>query len=590
MAIWFLRDNATTVVGNGTVGWSAVTPWAQNTPITAGALRRQTAPTLNSERVFVAIVSGTTNINTEPSWALGKGARTNADGTVSWQEVTGNAAVNGDTQSVPSSSTLRSTAMTIGRIIYDNSRTHFFIASVAGTTANVAGDPNFNTTTLGQTTTDGTVTWIYIGTSFANWAAPHARMIQAAGTTWAAAGDDIRVADDHNETSATLINNALGGTAPLPLNVYCITRNTVMPTAADLRSDPYSQSPACAQMATTGANNLTFASGFVNFYGIVFYCGTGNVVNTPSFNSRGRLERCSLRLPGTNGSFWTLPAGGECIDCSLGVANAASAIRGASGSRVKWMAGTAPAVLLYSGLVAPSLLVSAAVNGELVLDGLDFSNLTGSTTLIGAGAISFKGIVINCKLSSTVVLSPTITDRMQYNDFIACGSGSGNSLMQRRYRYEGTLTESVINRTGGSTDGVTPFSWSVVTNTNPRWMNPFETFPLSIYNDTVGSPITVTIHATLTGAMPLNDDIWIEVEYLSDATYPVTLIATSTKSTYLDVGTAYSADSSSSWSGGNQPFAMSVNITPQMRGNITVRVKIAKASTTFFIDRKIYLS
>jgi hypothetical protein len=64
------------------VGYAAITAWATGASIAAGALRRQlAAPAVNNERVFVAIVGGTTHATTEPTWTLTRGAKT-TDNTV----------------------------------------------------------------------------------------------------------------------------------------------------------------------------------------------------------------------------------------------------------------------------------------------------------------------------------------------------------------------------------------------------------------------------------------------------------------------------------------------------------------------------
>src|SRR6185369_16090267 len=77
------------------VGYAAVTARPQNTAVAAGVLRRQfTAPAVGSERVFVCIIAGTTANVTDATWVLTRGAKT-TDGTATWMECTGQAALNG---------------------------------------------------------------------------------------------------------------------------------------------------------------------------------------------------------------------------------------------------------------------------------------------------------------------------------------------------------------------------------------------------------------------------------------------------------------------------------------------------------------
>ena len=55
----------------------------------------------------------------------------------------------------------------------------------------------------------------------------------------------------------------------------------------------------------------------------------------------------------------------------------------------------------------------------------------------------------------------------------------------------------------------------IVTTANAQWLRPFQAEPYAIWNATTGATVTVTVYGTINaGAVPNNDDIWIEVEYL----------------------------------------------------------------------------
>lgn len=120
--------------------------------------------------------------------------------------------------------------------------------------------------------------------------------------------------------------------------------------------------------------------------------------------------------------------------------------------------------------------------------------------------------------------------------------------------------------------------------------DPVELFPMAVWNSVVGSPVTVTLYGTVSGQIPNNDDIWMEVEYCGDAFSPLTSIATTTKANYLATPTPYNADLTSVWSSGSNPYTMVATITPQQVGYIYVRIKAAKSAVQYSIDRKAYLS
>ena len=78
--------------------------------------------------------------------------------------------------------------------------------------------------------------------------------------------------------------------------------------------------------------------------------------------------------------------------------------------------------------------------------------------------------------------------------------------------------ETTIVRTGGASDGTTPISWKIVTTANCNYSMPFECPPIAIWNDTTGSAVTATVEGIWGGgAVPNDDEVWLEVEYLGDA-------------------------------------------------------------------------
>jgi hypothetical protein len=119
---------------------------------------------------------------------------------------------------------------------------------------------------------------------------------------------------------------------------------------------------------------------------------------------------------------------------------------------------------------------------------------------------------------------------------------------------------------------------------------PFECPPIAIWNDTTGSAKTATIEGIWGGgAVPLDSDIWIDVEYLGDAASP--------QGSFVNDGTpdllstaANQTSSSATWGGSTTKFKLNVTFTPQQKGWIYARVKCAKPSSTFYIDPLVTLT
>jgi hypothetical protein len=89
----------------------------------------------------------------------------------------------------------------------------------------------------------------------------------------------------------------------------------------------------------------------------------------------------------------------------------------------------------------------------------------------------------------------------------------------------------------------------------------------------------------------LNDEIWMDVQYLGDSGSPLASFKSTSKSHPLATGAAVASDGST-WNGGGSgagwtPFKLVATLTapqPQQKGYIYVNVRAAKASTIYYID------
>jgi len=97
---------------------------------------------------------------------------------------------------------------------------------------------------------------------------------------------------------------------------------------------------------------------------------------------------------------------------------------------------------------------------------------------------------------------------------------------------------------------LTPYSWKIVTTANCSFAMPFEAPPVGIWNDTVGTPRTATIEGIWPGgAPPMDDECWVEVEYLNSNSSPQASFAADCKADLLATAAAQTA-STVEWGGG----------------------------------------
>jgi hypothetical protein len=135
---------------------------------------------------------------------------------------------------------------------------------------------------------------------------------------------------------------------------------------------------------------------------------------------------------------------------------------------------------------------------------------------------------------------------------------------------------------------VTPLSWKFETNSAANRIIPLVSEEMVAWIDDAGVSKTVTIEILHDSVTALKDDeVWLEVEYLSTSGSPLRATASDGPADALAAG-ANQASSSETWttSGMSNPNTqkLSVTFTPQLKGPIGCRVMVGKASKTLYID------
>lgn len=571
------------------VNYTAVTAWATGTVKAAGALVRQNAaPSVGNERVFVCVVAGTTHATTEPTWTVTRGAKT-TDNTVTWQECTGLSGVNGDLTNTPNWTTIKNTAIVLGQIIKRDSGASYQICTTSGTAGNGA-EPGFSDT-AGTTTADNTVTWTSLGAvgNFTGAQAPHARVANALATNWGAAGNTIYVENSHAETQSTAVTWAGASTLASGQRIVCHNGGAYPPAAANVSTGATVTCSGVAAISVTGLN--------LYIEGVTFTTtangGTQSCGSTQS--SFTKLKNCNFVFSGAAAASNSVRFGGASglggrvvmENCTF-TFNHASQFVGFNNGRVDWY-NTASAL---GGATFPTSFMALVSIGGMELNawGIDLSALGAGKTIFTPTTIPGNFTFSNCKLGGSVTKFATPTAAASRVNFINCNSADVNYDTSVG-DYTGTLTtETTVVLTGGASDGTTPISWKVITTANSKFVQPFECPPIAIWNTTVGAAVTATIQGIWGGgAVPNDDEIWVEYEYLGTSGFPQSNLISDAKATVLTTASGQAAGTGT-WGGSTTKFALACTFTPREVGLIIARVKCAKVSSTFYIDPKITLT
>lgn len=468
------------------------------------------------------------------------------------------------------------------------------------TTAGTSGgsEPAWNLTN-NSTTTSGTATFTAVtGQATYNWSAPFARLasVAASGGGFAVAGDRIFVGNNHAETQSTSINLTFAGTDASPLQIYCVsTAGSIPPVNADLAT---TGSITCTGSTTMTFVNAVYCNG-LNFSATSGATGGGNrLIFDANANARSmRFDNCTFAVPGTtSGSFIVIGLNGGGNTLHQMVWNNCSISFGSTGNTMITDANFYwnNSVALVGGSSVPTTLFTPASTGvgQIVCDGVDLSGIGSGSTLFATSNASLKyQQLINCRLNASVTISATPTTPGTSLDLVVSDSGSSKTR-QERYQYGGTLTtETTFTRVGGATDPAGDLiSWKMVSTANSAGTTPLASFPITIWNPTVGSSVTATVEiesqTTLT-----NSDIYMVVEYLGNSSYPLSS-QVSTRTAFLATA-ANVTSSAASWNGSLSSAVtqkMQASFTPQLAGFIRVTVYLAKASQTVYVDPLVTLT
>lgn len=417
------------------------------------------------------------------------------------------------------------------------------------------------------------------------------------GSTWAlakatlagadaidAAGDSIWVSQAHSEASASSITLSLAGTIASPTKVI----------ACNDSADPPTTLVTGVEIVTTGTAQI-IVNGSAHIYGLTFKVGSGASAaswGSATASQRQVFENCEIWLANTNAGSVLAPAEAgsafnhwKNVNVKFGHASQKIASYG-PGSTLWWTGGG-----VLSGSSSPTVLLdpNAQTGMTMLLEGVDLSNCGTGMNITNQPATYGSVTLRNCKLPSGwagALLNTTITTYSRaamYN----CDGGSTTYKVWIEM-YQGTIRdEATIVRTGGASDGTTTLSWKMTSNANAAQMFPLPSDKVSVWNATVGSPITVTHEIVHDSATALTDEeVWIEVEYLG-AAGPLSTTVTDARTSTLTAAANQTA-SSVTWTttGLTTPNkqALSVTFTPQVAGPFRSRVMLGKASKTIYVD------
>ncbi|MBV2206650.1 MAG: hypothetical protein KUL87_14610 [Pseudomonas sp.] len=424
---------------------------------------------------------------------------------------------------------------------------------------------------------------------FANWANAADTVVNGAGVD--AAGDTIFVSQSHTETAAAVKQINLAGTLASPVFLLCANDGAEPPTAL----------ATTAVVATTGANRIdVIGTGYI--YGMQFKAGSSsnnapiNLGSTAAGSEHQVYESCRFEMTNSGtSSFFNLCASNATATASVETINCDFVFGANTGQTIV----PTQRAVIRGGTVSRATFTGSAFSpfgssGEgsgVRIDGVDLTGLSTTFSVFNApSASSNSGLAIirNSKLPSgwtgDFVNGAPMSRAGCRAEMHNCVAGSTVYKLWVE-DYGGSIRdESVIVRTGGADDGAA-YSWKLASSANCAFPSSVLESPEIAKYNTSTSSITVTVEIVLDSSTALKDDeIWLEVSYpgasgqtvVSDAKASVLATAADQTSSSVDWTTT----------GLSTPLKqkLSVTFTPASAGWLQAKVKLAKPSTTVYVD------
>ena len=340
------------------------------------------------------------------------------------------------------------------------------------------------------------------------------------GMTNAGAGGTVYVSEDHSEQAAATLTLSCPGIIGSPQSIYCVSHTgSVPPVSADLRTT--------AVVGTTGAFSLTWtASSTLNnlyCYGIIWSTGSSSSVGSQTWPmGRADMEACTFKLNNT-ATTSTFNIGGtttgltafNLLNCAFVFGNASQTIT-QKGGRIFMkfgsiaLTGTAPSNAFGGG--------ANQISATTILEGVDLTGLSG-VHLFGSSSVCSYGQIKNCKLPASITVAFGLSGN-QIVDNIYSDSTTTNTRVERFTSVGSFANDTTVSRSGGATDGVTPYSWGT-DGGSTLLGTPFECPEIGVWNSLTGSSRTATIEVLTDGVTLDNSSCWVDLYYMGSSATPV---------------------------------------------------------------------
>jgi hypothetical protein len=480
-----------------------------------------------------------------------------------------------------------STPYTVGQIIRPTAPLAYRLypqrCTVAGTSA--ATEPTWPTT-IGGTVVSGGATFQNIHSQVAAWgwnaATGNLYTLAQAGGGGPVAGDRIFVANDHADSfSATYLQLAPAG-AGTTLVISVNRAGNVPPTVAD--------EVAGASITLTAANNILDCVSNMYWQGFTINCqGTAAVFLVYTGQKQNYFRNCAFILGASITRIDVDNPGRVVFDNTTVQFGATTQYIGATaGYPFDFLWINTPAAIQGGIIPAALFLKGAGSNGSNLFTcrGVDLSAVTGSLVNSATSGSYSKVLFDSCLIAPGVVrLGPTFsatpTDEAE---LINCFDGA--SILNERHTWAGDLT---LNRStvmvGGAQDDLGIYSMQMVSSSrSDRLGVPLSSFWLDVENTQLNTTRTATIE--FISSLALNSgDISVLLEFQPTAGSSAAGFVNSAPSPLSTL--VVLATSSAAWN--NQPATpvrqnIALNFTPRQAGRLRAQVRLARPSTTVWVN------